>query len=148
MPALKLPVLVGLDDSRDSAVATEAAAAEASRRQLPLWLVIRGPTPSTSPMSPWRPVADPVALLDRILAGLSTRYPGLEVVAEAHQEDLGSFLVDESSHASLVVVDPDHAGGYDRLSRRWIAHLVDARAHCPVLVAGAGRSRSGRDFRP
>jgi nucleotide-binding universal stress UspA family protein len=136
MSASRLPVLAGLDDSPDSTMAAEVAAAEASRRRLPLRLVIPGSTPLWKPMSPWRPVSDPVELLDRVATRLSLRFPDLDVIAEVHLGDLAGYLVDESNHATIVVVGSGHTGGYDRQSECRITHLVDARAHCPVLVPG------------
>jgi nucleotide-binding universal stress UspA family protein len=151
MHALSLPVLAGLDDSFDSTMAAEAAAGEASRRRLPLRLVIPGPARSEDPRAPWQPVADPVGLLGRVASRLSTRHPDLEVMAEVHLGDLAGFLVDESEWASLVVVGPRHTDGYDRRSGCRITRLVQSRAHCPVLVAEPARDKEvpvGRDLRP
>lgn len=126
MPTSPLPVLAGLDDSHDSALAVEAAAAEANCHRLPLWLVIPGCAPSADSMSSWRPVADPLELLDRTATRLSARYPDLDVIVEVSRGDPAALLVEESGGASLVVVGPDHA---------------DTRVRCPVVVAAGGPIR-------
>jgi nucleotide-binding universal stress UspA family protein len=139
------PVLAGLDSLPDSLTAVDSAAVEASRRRLPLRLVMCGAASPRHRPSCWRPAFYPLDRFNQAVSRDARRFPALEVLAEIHPGDLSDLLVDESGQASLVVVGPSHTGGYDRSSDHWLTHRVVTHAACPVLVARAG---VGTDHQP
>jgi nucleotide-binding universal stress UspA family protein len=138
MSTPRLPVLSGLDSCPESMCAVDAAAAEASRRRVPLRLVspvAGGPDPAAVTLSDWLPVDDLTDLLRRTIRRLHGNYPDLEVSTGTYPGDLANLLVDESRHATPIVVGPAHTGGFDKVLHQWLAYLVVTHAHCPVLVA-------------
>jgi hypothetical protein len=115
----------------------EAAAAEASHRHLPLWLVTPGSEPTSRRSgSPWHPVADPVGpARPGSWPGLSRRYPELEVIAKLHTGELSDFFV--------TGVEVKHLGGGSR--RRWLmGRKTYRRQGGRSAIGGRPRPAGGR----
>ena len=68
------PVLAGLDSLPDSLTAVEAAAVEASRRRLPLRLVMFGSVTRGRRPSSWRPSFYPLERFARVLLLVARRF--------------------------------------------------------------------------
>jgi nucleotide-binding universal stress UspA family protein len=150
----KRPVLAAIDHSRESMLAAGAAAAEADRRRLPLRLVCcrHNHPPAHHPAT--RPVRRPAGNAQEIIAQavqlVRVRFPALDVSTDTPPGDLADVLVEQSSDATLVVVGPQHTGGYDRLFDRWLSNRVVTHSQCPVLVVrtAADPTAAGVGHRP
>lgn len=140
-PRARLPVVVGVDDTDDSALAVSWAAHEARVRGVPL-MVLRGYTWATGDPYLASDDRDIVTQLqkqsDRIaheaVLNAQRQEPDLEVrceVAEVHPPDL---LTERSEQASLVVVGNRGRGALARAVLGSVSSSVVARARAPVVV--------------
>jgi nucleotide-binding universal stress UspA family protein len=141
------PVLTGIDSTPESLMAAEVAAAEAHQHHVPLLLICPSANPpglAPGSQSAWRPLENAEELLDGTVRQLREVRPRLQIITGTRGGDLAGFLVDQSRHATLVVVSSRHTGGYDRLFQRWLSHRVVTHAHCPVVVARPGVAGIGQ----
>jgi nucleotide-binding universal stress UspA family protein len=138
------PVVVGIDGSDESNRAISYGAWEASRRHVPLRLVLAyQPTPIWGPATlkptdyvqrqPW---VD--ELLNRAEKQVSEDYPDLPVEVAAINSIPAGMLVDESRRASLVVVGTRAAGGLAGHLHGSVAIQVATHSSAPVVAVRGG----------
>lgn len=116
-------VVAGVGPETATAV-LDAAAAEASRRGLPLRLLAMHPS-----------ATGPRQTLTAVLRRICTVWPGLPVTARNVTGDPVALLTEASRAAACVVVGQDRIGA--------CAAQVAAHAWCPTLVVPTGPSRFG-----
>jgi nucleotide-binding universal stress UspA family protein len=129
------PVLVGIDCSSASELATAIAFDEASRRGVELralhaWSDV---AVFAGPIVDWVPEAE--RSLAEYLAGWQERYPDVEVHRLVAFDHPGRALIEESESAQLVVVG---SHGRGRLSGTLLGSVSNAVVHSirmPVIVA-------------
>jgi nucleotide-binding universal stress UspA family protein len=129
------PVLVGIDCSPASELATAVAFDEASRRGVDLtalhaWsdiAIYEGPWPD------WKSEAD--RNLAEYLAGFKERYPDVTVHRVVAIDHPARQLVEESESAQLVVVGSHGRGGLSGVLLGSVSNAVVHAAHVPVIVA-------------
>lgn len=134
------PVVVGVDDSPPSYAALDWAIAEATRRRAPLRLVHVVESPSHGLVPPVRHAAGPSA--PGLPSGAAKAVRTLERACEAIPDvtiasvdgDPASVLIQESAHASLVVVGNRGLGGSRGLLAGSVSVQTAAHARCPVVV--------------
>ncbi|MEU8282726.1 universal stress protein [Micromonospora sp. NPDC048905] len=136
------PVLVGVDGSESSRLATGYGADEAARREVPLVLVHVGPAagdravPEEIEESQAVYQAEAVRLLADASAAVRAAHPDL-VVREHPVRAAGPVqgLIEASGTASLLVVGTRGRAGFAGLLLGSVSQAVIQHAHCPVLVA-------------
>jgi nucleotide-binding universal stress UspA family protein len=140
--ASRAAVLVGIDGSRESELATAIAFDEASRRKVGLtalhaWSdvsvfdsVVSFPGPGWSAL---RAVEDEI-LAER-LAGWSERYPDVPVCRLIVRGEPARGLVDASESAQVVVVGGHGRGGFAGMLMGSVSAAVVMLARVPVIVA-------------
>jgi nucleotide-binding universal stress UspA family protein len=143
------PVIVGVDGSRASLAAAEAAAREASIRSAPLVVLHARPTvadpygrgmPALSPQyaesidenDPTHRAAQDVA------TRLRSRHPGLEVGVTLVDDDPAHALVEASHGAALVVVGSRGLGAFRGMLLGAVSNDVIRNATSTVLVLHDG----------
>ncbi|TDC70283.1 universal stress protein [Micromonospora sp. KC606] len=136
------PVVVGVDGSAGSRLATGYAADEAVGRDVPLVLLHVGPRDMNRPVpeeveeSQAAHRADAVRLLAEASAAVRADHPDLVVrehpVATASPTE---GLVEASATASLLAVGTRGRGGFVGLLLGSVSQAVLQHARCPVLVA-------------
>lgn len=132
------PVLIGIDGSPASEVATAIAFDEASRRGVGLvalhaWSDV---DVSECPGINW-PVTQSVAegVLAERLAGWSERYPDVDVRRVVVRDQPGRRLVEHSQGAQLLVVGSHGRGGFAEMLVGSVSDAVVRSACVPVIVA-------------
>ena len=141
------PVIVGVDDPRNSQVAVDWAADEAHLRGLRLHLVHGWP---------WHGQAGSVTLADQLVrsanqealralaAKAASQRPGLETTSGLVDVPAGEALVNLSAEAAVLVLGSRGTGGFPGLLVGSTSLHVTARAACPVVVVpGASRPEGG-----
>ncbi|MFJ8782141.1 MULTISPECIES: universal stress protein [unclassified Streptomyces] len=144
------PVLAGVDGSAHSSVAADWAAREAVRRGSQLRLI------QASPLLPGAAVPPPAVdrlrrvgeqMLQRAVADLTERYPGLAVRSEQADDAPASALLAAAGTAGILVVGTRGAGGFDGLVVGSVALRMAMAAPCPVVLVpqqGVGSLGVGR----
>lgn len=145
------PVVVGVDGSDDSPSTVILAAAYAADRQSPLrivharaWPTYTGNPPLLTP--PVAPIEDePTArlIVDNARDLVRGVHPDVNVTGHVIDGGPAVVLIDESRHATLVVVGSHGHGGLARRALGSTAMDVAARAICPVLVVRGEATRNG-----
>jgi nucleotide-binding universal stress UspA family protein len=136
------PVVAGVDGSEHALLAARWAAAEASRRGVPLQLVSAFAWPSGGRVGDRflgvdyrgllrRAARDQVAAAARAVADVA---PGLEVEQVAVEGFPVPALQAASARAGLLVLGGRGAGGFAALTAGSVAEHLVARAECPVVV--------------
>lgn len=134
-------VVVGIDGSEPSRLAIAYAAEEASRRGVPLTAVYAWMPPLTPGLEYlWseelvdsqRAAAEEAIAIG--VAGLSTRYPDLEIKREIIQAAPVAALVQAGENAELLVVGSRGRGAISRLLLGSVSHGVLQSLPCPVIV--------------
>jgi nucleotide-binding universal stress UspA family protein len=134
------PVVVGIDGSDEAARAAEYGAWEARRRHVPLRLVF-----AHRPPQMWGPsllipndyawVQDWVGdMLATAVKTVTAAHPDVTVETTVVSGGAAAVLVDESRHASLVVLGTRARGGVSGHIGGSVAAQVAAHAHTPVIV--------------
>ena len=134
----KLPVLVGVDGSPASELATSIAFDEASWRGVDLvalhaWSDTEVSSIPSLETSAREPAAEEI-LAER-LAGWQERYPDVTVHRRLVWEDPARHLLDESESAQLVVVGSHGRGGFAGMLLGSVSTAVAHAARTPVIVA-------------
>jgi nucleotide-binding universal stress UspA family protein len=134
----RLPVLVGIDGSRASELATATAFDEASWRgvglvALHVWRDADMPTVFGIDSSAVQSAADK-ALAER-LAGWQERYPEVTVQRVVEFERPVHHLLDLAERAQLVVVGSHGRGGFAGMLLGSVSSAVAQAARVPVIVA-------------
>lgn len=136
------PVLLGVDGSPESELATAIAFEEASRREVEL-VALHAWHPlgcfddiislSGAKWSELRASEDEI-LAER-LAGWAERYPDVSVHRQVVRDDPAHQLVDASQWAQLVVVGSHGQGGFAGMLLGSVSSAVVLLAQVPVIVA-------------
>ena len=140
MPA-QAPILVGIDGSPASELATAIAFDEASRRHVKLIALHAW---SDADVSEWPgidwPATQPMAeeVLAERLAGWQETYPDVQVRRIVLCDQPARQLVERSQKAQLVVVGSRGRGGFAGMLVGSVAETVAQLARVPVIVAGRG----------
>jgi nucleotide-binding universal stress UspA family protein len=136
-------VVVGVDDSRPSRIALDAAVAEATLRHRPLHLVHADPfgvaAHSESGPLPDEPGYGVVDAMARVHAAA----PELAVTGEVARGFPQPVLIAASREAELVVIGDRGLGAVSRALYDTVAGEVTMRASCPVLVVRATDAPDG-----
>jgi nucleotide-binding universal stress UspA family protein len=137
----RAPVVVGIDGSPASELATAIAFDQASRRRVELIAVHAwsDPTIYAYPNEEWmtlQPRAE--QLLGERLAGWHERYPDVSVRRLVVRDRPAHQLLEQSEHAQLVVVGSHGRGGFLGMLLGSVSAAVAESAHVPVIVARRG----------
>jgi nucleotide-binding universal stress UspA family protein len=132
------PVVVGYDISATSQPAFDWALQEATRRDLPLALVVsRGvlyaAAPTVGAASPW-PYDISGELVEQAKSFAAERAPGMDIKIISAFGSPASVLVNASGKASLVVVGRRHHTALGEAVAGSTSTQVVAHAECPVVV--------------
>ncbi|HZC10532.1 MAG TPA: universal stress protein [Mycobacterium sp.] len=136
-----LPVVVGVDGSAASELATEIAFDEASRRGVDL-VALHAYRDADLPQvlnvqwSGENPIP-PQALADRLTSWLE-RYPNVTIHPRIVCDNPARHLLDESESAQLVVVGSRGRGGFSGMLLGSVSTAVAHAANVPVIVARRG----------
>lgn len=132
------PVLVGVDGSSASELATAVAFDEASRRNVGLTALHAW---SDADVSEWPGIDWPAtesmaqeALAER-LAGWQERYPDVRVDRTVVRDEPARQLVERSEGAQLIVVGSRGRGGFPGMLVGSVGESVAEMARVPVIVA-------------
>lgn len=140
-PPAQAPVLVGVDGSPASELATAIAFDEASRRQVDLVALHAWSDVDVSewPGIDW-PATQPMAeqVLAERLAGWQERYPDVHVARIVLRDQPARKLVERSRDAQLVVVGSRGRGGFAGMLVGSVGETVAQLAQVPVIVARRG----------
>jgi nucleotide-binding universal stress UspA family protein len=132
------PVLVGVDGSSASELATEIAFAEASRRRVDLIALHAWSDRETIelPGVDWPAVkADEERLMSEALAGWQERYPDVTVSKLLVCDRPARALVETSQSAQLVVVGSHGRNALTRTFLGSVSNAVVQSVRVPVIVA-------------
>ncbi|HTX95421.1 MAG TPA: universal stress protein [Mycobacterium sp.] len=137
-PDTAAPVLVGIDGSPASELATAIAFDEASRRHTGLVALHAW---SDLDVSEWPGIDWPATqsaaeeVLAERLAGWQERYPDVQVTRSVAQAQPARQLVERSQQAQLVVVGSRGRGGFAGMLVGSVGETVAQMARVPVIVA-------------
>jgi len=148
MSVFEARVVVGYDGSAGSGEAVDWAAAEASRRGLPLMVLCAYDVSSLVGASPGLPTAgwDEAARLAAEGADRARKLThGIEVTAEDAIGTAASLLIDASANAELVVVGTRGLGSVAGVLLGSVAFAVAAHAACPAVIVRGEQVAPGPD---
>jgi len=136
------PVVVGANDDDTSQVALDVAASEAERLGRELLVVHTWHIPAANLLGLIGIGPDPHStvgvkhqeILDRCVARIAGRHPGLAVRAELREGPAALELVTAAETAELVVVGTHRRGAVPGLLLGSVTHDVLVNMPCPVMV--------------
>ncbi len=132
----QLPVLVGIDGSPASELATAIAFDEASFRGVDLVALHARSDLDNSLSMEWSPLQSRAAeILAERLAGWQERYPDVTIHRRLVFDRPARHLLDESESAQLVVVGSHGRGGFAGMLLGSVSTTVVHAARIPVIVA-------------
>lgn len=136
-PDVRAPILLGIDGSPASELATAIAFDEASHRRAPL-IAMHAWAHSFASGAHLNWTIDEQkggeALSER-LAGWQENYPDVQLKPTVIHEDAGRWLVDQSDTAQLIVVGSHGRGGFAGMLLGSVSSAVVHAAGVPVIVA-------------
>ena len=138
LQAAQLPVLVGIDGSRVSELATAIAFDEASWRGVDLVAlhVLWDADTSSAFGMEWSALQSAAEkTLAESLAGWQDRYPEVNVQLLVEFKNPARHLLEESERAQLVVVGSHGRGGFAGMLLGSVSTAVSQAARVPVIVA-------------
>ncbi|MBC6461773.1 universal stress protein [Actinomadura sp. HBU206391] len=135
-------IAVGVDGSPNCAAAIEFAFGEAGLRGSRLRAVLAWSHPASLGPADMQPLvydaeivaAEEERVLAESLAGLRSKFPGVEVVNEVVKARPIRALAHASAGADLLVVGTRGRGGFTGLVLGSVSHAMLHHAHCPVAV--------------
>jgi len=140
---MELPLVVGVDGSESSLVATDWAVDEAARHGVPLRLVYASLWERYEGAAPSREPDDPAYMSQRMRADTilgaaeeraRRRSPDLKISAEVVPDEAVSALLREGHNAFALITGSRGRGELAGLLLGSVGLAVAARAHCPVIV--------------
>jgi nucleotide-binding universal stress UspA family protein len=136
-PDVHAPILLGVDGSPTSELATAIAFDEATHRRAPLIAMHAWADHLTSGMHlNWTiDEQEGAELLGERLAGWRDRYPDVSVTSTLSEQDAGRWLVNHSDKAQLIVVGSHGRGGFTGMLLGSVSSTVAHAAEVPVIVA-------------
>jgi nucleotide-binding universal stress UspA family protein len=137
-PQDSLPVVVGIDGSPASELATAIAFDEASWRRADLVAMHAWTDPDSSKgLSPEWSAQQSIAFknLSERLAGWRERYPEVTVHPRVVWDDPAGHLLDEAKSAQLIIVGSHGRGGFAGMVLGSVSTAVAHAARIPVIVA-------------
>ncbi|MGB0970414.1 MAG: universal stress protein [Mycobacterium sp.] len=131
------PVVVGIDGSPASELATAMAFDEASRRRVDLVAVHTWSDAGYElPGAGWNEIQpEEDMLLAERLAGWQERYPDVKVRRVVHRDQPSRGLLEEAERAQLLVVGSHGRGGFTGMLLGSVGSQVVHSARVPVIVA-------------
>lgn len=141
LPSAQLPVLVGIDGSGASQLATEIAFAEASLRHVELMALHAWSDGDKSPMPTMEwPALESKAhqVLTEGLAGWKDSYPDVTVRRIVVFNEPARHLLEESCSAQLLVVGSHGRGRCPAMTLGSVSTVVVEAIGIPVIVAPRG----------
>lgn len=137
-PAADAPVVVGIDGSEVSELATDIAFDEASRRGVELVAVHAWSDGEVLDLGgfDWAELESQAGqILGERLARWQERYPDVTVRRRVVRDRAARELIDQSRSAQLVVVGSHGRGWIAQLMLGSVSHAVVHSVHTPVIVA-------------
>ncbi len=143
------PIIAGVDDSPETHIALAWAAAEARARNVPVRVVCAyryelpgGRLPAYVTVSSLD-VEQPRQIAEQLVAGAvdTLTAAGVDAAGEAVDGDPVQVLLDESAHASVLVLGSRHVKAFGSAVLGSVSAAVAARSHAPTVVI---RGRAGR----
>lgn len=143
------PTVVGVDGSPNDDAVLDVAFDQASRRGVPLRAVhaYESPQPrgtATKHTAPGARVNDetgPKRWIDNLVASWAEKYPDVEVTTHVGEDRPSHALLEEASHAQLIVVGARSRGSVAPLFAGSTSRAVLHRADIPVIIVPARDSR-------
>jgi nucleotide-binding universal stress UspA family protein len=137
-------IVVGVDGSDTSRAALHWAHDEAAHHAASLTVVTAWHLP-TLPLSPRlgslpeegyesQPKRNALAVLERLVAGLETRDPAVDVRSSLVEGNPAKVLIDRSTECDLLVVGSRGLEGFHGMLLGSVSQHVVAHAQCPVVV--------------
>ncbi|WP_205873566.1 universal stress protein [Mycobacterium camsae] len=139
-PPADAPVVLGIDGSPASEVATAIAFDEASRRGVPLRAVHAWSDAEVLDIAglDWPALeVEAQQILAERLAGWQERYPDVTVQRRVVCDRPAHELVDQSKSAQLVVIGSRGRGAIARMLLGSVSNAVVHSVHTPIIVARA-----------
>lgn len=143
LPSAQAPVVVGVDGSPTSELATAIAFDEASRRGVDLVALhawsdtgpIEFASANWAPIE-WRNIRDAEEeVLSERLSGYSQRYPDVTVNKIVVADRPGPRLVEKAGEAQLLVLGSHGRGGFAGMLLGSVCNTVVNSAQIPVIIA-------------
>jgi len=136
------PVAVGIDDSPTARCALEVAFVQASRRGVPLVVFHAWQDMPATGYGLWGTPpglsdelrAEAEALVESTLQGWPEKYPDVEVHTRLEHSHPVTAVVEESSHAQLVVLGAHGRGRFAGMDFGSVPSAAVREALCPVMV--------------
>ena len=133
------PIVVGIDGSPTSEAALAFAYEAANLRGVPLlavhtWTDYQIGSTMTAVLEGEAIDADEHRLLAERLAGWSEKYPDVPVQRLVTRHRPAATLIEQSTHAQLVVVGSRGRGGFAGLLLGSVSHALLHHSGCPVAV--------------